>query len=101
MYTRSLQTGWKPPLAARRMDEGEAQALRDRFHIIVEGENLLPPMLDFAAMRFPPGVLRQLAAKGIRKPTPIQMQAGAPASHASGSLLSAASLPAGHCMPLC
>ena len=80
MYTRSLQTGWKPPLAVRKMGEEEAQALRDRFHIIVEGENLLPPMLDFGAMRFPPAVLRQLAAKGIKKPTPIQMQAGAPVS---------------------
>ena len=73
-YSRSLSTGWKPPLKVRKQSEEQAQELRDRFHIIVEGQHLLPPILDFGDMKFPQPVLRQLAAKGISRPTPIQMQ---------------------------
>ena len=73
-YSRSLSTGWKPPLKVRRQSAEQAQELRDRFHIIVEGQHLLPPILDFKDMRFPAAVLRQLAAKNITRPTPIQMQ---------------------------
>ena len=73
-YSRSLSTGWKPPLKVRRQSVEQAQELRDRFHIIVEGQHLLPPILDFNDMKFPQPVLRQLAAKGISRPTPIQMQ---------------------------
>jgi hypothetical protein len=74
VYSRSLKTGWKPPLKIRQLSEEQAQDLRDRFHIIVEGENLLSPIIDFKEMKMPPAILRQLAAKNISKPTPIQMQ---------------------------
>ena len=74
VYTQNLHTGWKPPVRARRMSEEEGQAVRDRFHIIVEGDNLLPPLTDFSDMKFPGAILRQLAAKNISRPTPIQMQ---------------------------
>ena len=73
-YSRSLSTGWKPPLKVRRQSAEQAQQLRDRFHIIVEGQHLLPPILDFKDMKFPAAVLRQLTAKNITRPTPIQMQ---------------------------
>ncbi len=73
-YSRSLSTGWKPPLKVRRQSAEQAQQLRDRFHIIVEGQHLLPPILDFKDMKFPAPVLRQLTAKNITRPTPIQMQ---------------------------
>lgn len=73
-YSRSLSTGWKAPLKVRKQSDEQAQELRDRFHIIVEGQHLLPPILDFNDMKFPQPVLRQLAAKGISRPTPIQMQ---------------------------
>ena len=73
-YSRSLSTGWKAPLKVRKQNDEQAQELRDRFHIIVEGQHLLPPILDFNDMKFPQPVLRQLAAKGISRPTPIQMQ---------------------------
>ncbi|KAK9837229.1 hypothetical protein WJX81_000185 [Elliptochloris bilobata] len=73
-YTRSLRTGWKAPLRVRRLSEDEAQDIRDRFHIIVEGDHLPAPIIDFADMKLPAAVLRQLAAKKISRPTPIQMQ---------------------------
>ena len=81
-YSRSLSTGWKPPLKVRKQSEEQAQELRDRFHIIVEGQHLLPPILDFGDMKFPQPVLRQLAAKGISRPTPIQMQVRSAAASA-------------------
>ena len=55
-YTRSLSTGWKAPLRIRRLSENEAQDIRDRFHIIVEGDHLPPPIIDFAHMKLPPAV---------------------------------------------
>ena len=55
-YTRSLRTGWKAPLRIRRLSEDEAQDIRDRFHIIVEGDLLPPPITDFAHMKLPPAV---------------------------------------------
>lgn len=55
-YTRSLSTGWKAPLRIRRLSEDEAQDIRDRFHIIVEGDHLPPPIIDFTHMKLPPAV---------------------------------------------
>ena len=49
--------------------------IRETFHIICEGDNLPPPLLEFTDMRMPPSILRYLVTKNIRRPTPIQMQA--------------------------
>ncbi|KAL3139682.1 DEAD-box ATP-dependent RNA helicase 35 [Trebouxia sp. C0009 RCD-2024] len=73
-YTRSMPTGWKPPVRIRHATEDEHQEVRDKYHIITEGPNLLPPMLAFKDMRFPDPILKQLESKGIKKPTPIQIQ---------------------------
>jgi DEAD/DEAH box helicase len=74
VYTQSLDTGWKPPLKVRRLPEEEHQALRDRYHIITEGHNVPPPILEFRDMRVPASILRTLEQKNIRRPTPIQVQ---------------------------
>ncbi len=55
-YTRSLVTGWKAPLRIRRLTEDDGQEVRDRFHIIVEGDHLPAPIIDFADMKLPPAV---------------------------------------------
>lgn len=52
--------------------------VRDKFHIICEGDNLPPPVLEFEDMRMPQSIIRYLETKNIRRPTPIQMQARAP-----------------------
>ena len=75
-YTQSLVTGWKAPARIRGRSEDEHQAVRDKFHIITEGDHLVPPVTAFEDLKLPPAVLRQLASKGIQKPTPIQMQVG-------------------------
>ena len=48
--------------------------MRDRYHIIAEGDDIPPPVPHFADMKIPKPVLDYLATKGIRKPTPIQIQ---------------------------
>ncbi|PSC71624.1 DEAD-box ATP-dependent RNA helicase 35 [Micractinium conductrix] len=74
-YSRSINTGWRPPLKYRLMSDDEHQKVRDQFYIICEGHQLPPPIPNFADMKFPPAVLAVLETKGIKRPTPIQMQA--------------------------
>ena len=54
--------------------QDDHQAVRDKYHIIVEGDNLPPPGVAFEDFKLPRPVLKQLASKGIERPTPIQMQ---------------------------
>jgi len=77
-YTESMRTQWRPPASYRELGEQELQETRDKWHILVEGEDIPPPIRSFKDMRFPEPVLEALKAKGIRKPTPIQIQ-GIPA----------------------
>lgn len=42
--------------------------------MLVQGDHPPPPIKTFAEMRFPAPILAALAAKGIERPTPIQMQ---------------------------
>ncbi|KAE9598132.1 hypothetical protein Lal_00003923 [Lupinus albus] len=73
-YTEPLPTGWKPPLQIRTMSKKECVLIRKQWHIIVDGENIPPPIKNFKEMRFPEPVLSKLKAKGIVQPTPIQVQ---------------------------
>jgi len=77
-YSESMHTVWRPFKHTRELDESARQEIRDKWHILVEGEEVPPPIKSFKDMRFPQPVLDALAAKGIRKPTPIQIQ-GIPA----------------------
>ncbi|KAM0866928.1 hypothetical protein ACQ4PT_042355 [Festuca glaucescens] len=73
-YTEPLRTGWKPPLRLRRMPRAEADELRRKWHILVEGDEVPPPARDFRDLRLPEPVLRVLREKGVVRPTPIQVQ---------------------------
>lgn len=73
-YTEPLLTGWKPPLHIRRMSQKDCDLIRKQWHILVDGENIPPPIKNFKDMRFPEPILRMLKAKGIVQPTPIQVQ---------------------------
>ncbi|KAF2359880.1 DEAD/DEAH box helicase domain [Trinorchestia longiramus] len=77
-YTESLQTSWRPPDRVLAMDEARHERVRRKYKILVEGEDVPPPLKSFADMRFPPAILKALTKKGIEKPSPIQMQ-GIPA----------------------
>ncbi|KAG8379778.1 hypothetical protein BUALT_Bualt07G0125900 [Buddleja alternifolia] len=73
-YKEPLKTGWKPPLPIRRMSNKACDVIRKQWHIIVDGEEIPPPIKDFKDMRFPEPILKKLKEKGITKPTPIQVQ---------------------------
>eukprot|EP01103_Thecamoeba_quadrilineata_P016138 TRINITY_DN5316_c0_g1_i3.p1 TRINITY_DN5316_c0_g1~~TRINITY_DN5316_c0_g1_i3.p1 ORF type:complete len:618 (-),score=91.39 TRINITY_DN5316_c0_g1_i3:112-1965(-) len=77
-YIDSLKTGWRPPEQVRNMTWEECEEVRDKWHIITEGEDIPPPIKNFKDMRFPKPILECLKQKGIVKPTPIQIQ-GLPA----------------------
>ncbi|VDN97755.1 unnamed protein product [Rodentolepis nana] len=77
-YDKPIQTGWRPAPWIENMDEEKREAIRRRYRILVEGDNVPPPIRSFAEMCLPRIVVEELAARGIVKPTPIQMQ-GLPA----------------------
>lgn len=71
-YTEVLQTSWSLPSHLKEVDAAE---LRKEYLIHVEGENVVPPIATFREMRIVPPLLNYLRKKrGIKKPTPIQMQ---------------------------
>lgn len=73
-YTEPLLTGWKPPLPIRRMPRKACDLIRKQWHIIVDGDDIPPPIKNFKDMRLPDPVLKNLKEKGIVQPTPIQVQ---------------------------
>ncbi|GLT74992.1 hypothetical protein SLA2020_467510 [Shorea laevis] len=73
-YSDPLLTGWKPPLHIRRMSNKERDLIRKQWHIIVDGEDIPPPIKNFKDMKFPEPILKKLKDKGIVQPTPIQVQ---------------------------
>ena len=76
VYTEAMPAigGWVPPTKQRNMSIKEGDILRDRYQILLDGEDAPPPMDNFRQMKFPNVILNALAEKGIRRPTPIQMQ---------------------------
>ncbi|KAA0203941.1 hypothetical protein HAZT_HAZT009295 [Hyalella azteca] len=77
-YTESLCTSWRPPARVMAMSNERHERVRRKYKILVEGEDVPPPLKSFADMKFPPAILKALAKKNIEKPSPIQMQ-GIPA----------------------
>ncbi|KAI8582175.1 hypothetical protein K450DRAFT_229381 [Umbelopsis ramanniana AG] len=73
-YTEPMKTSWTPPKHIRERSEDDNEAIRNKFHIILEGKDPVPPIKHFADMRFPKPVLDYLRDKKIHKPTPIQIQ---------------------------
>ncbi|KAL3628211.1 DEAD-box ATP-dependent RNA helicase 35 [Castilleja foliolosa] len=73
-YSDPLITGWKPPLPIRKMSRKSYDAIRKQWHIIVNGDDIPPPIKNFKDMRFPDPILKLLKTKGIVQPTPIQVQ---------------------------
>eukprot|EP00038_Savillea_parva_P025381 m.47373 g.47373 ORF g.47373 m.47373 type:complete len:605 (-) comp6882_c1_seq1:1329-3143(-) len=74
-YTEPMHTSWTCPRAIEALGPKAHEALRKKFHIIVEGKDCPPPIPTFAHMKVHPAIVDMLAKKGITQPTPIQMQA--------------------------
>ncbi|KAK6185869.1 hypothetical protein SNE40_008012 [Patella caerulea] len=77
-YEDPIKTGWRPPRYIMNMPEAKHEKLRQKWHILVEGDYIPPPIKSFREMKFPKPILVGLKKKGINRPTPIQVQ-GIPA----------------------
>ncbi|KAK7009593.1 ATP-dependent RNA helicase DDX41 [Biomphalaria glabrata] len=73
-YTEPIKTGWRPPRFILEQPVEKWERIRKKHHILVEGEDLPPPIKAFKAMKFPQPILDLLKKKGIVTPTPIQIQ---------------------------
>ena len=73
-YAEPLKTSWRPPRHIREMSEEKVTKIRKKYHIIVQGQDVPPPVRRFKDMRFPGPILQALKDKGIKSPTPIQVQ---------------------------
>ncbi|GHJ86401.1 hypothetical protein NliqN6_2803 [Naganishia liquefaciens] len=85
-YTESLKTSWRPPHYIRSRTEAENGAIREENHILVEGDDIPPPITHFEDMKIPPPILKYLKHKGINAPTPIQIQ-GIPTAFAGRDMI--------------
>ncbi|KAI8534803.1 hypothetical protein RHMOL_Rhmol10G0125400 [Rhododendron molle] len=52
----------------------KTESLRKQWHIIVDGDEIPPPIKNFRDMRFPDPILSKLKEKGIVQPTPIKVR---------------------------
>lgn len=73
-YKSSLPTGWRCPRKILLQGQDEWEKIRKKWHILVEGNDCPPPIRSFRDMGYPKPILDVLAAKNVRRPTPIQMQ---------------------------
>jgi len=48
VYTESLKTSWTPPRRIANRSAKENQAVRDKWHILVDGDNAPPPVTKFS-----------------------------------------------------
>lgn len=74
-YEDPLRTAWKMATVAINRTPEAVERIREENRILVEGEDLPNPCLSFEEMKFPKEIVAALKAKGITKPTTIQMQA--------------------------
>eukprot|EP00559_Dactyliosolen_fragilissimus_P001108 CAMPEP_0184862076 /NCGR_PEP_ID=MMETSP0580-20130426/6607_1 /TAXON_ID=1118495 /ORGANISM="Dactyliosolen fragilissimus" /LENGTH=769 /DNA_ID=CAMNT_0027359799 /DNA_START=69 /DNA_END=2378 /DNA_ORIENTATION=+ len=73
-YTHSIPTSWRVPKRILQQGETSWNQSRKNWHILVEGEDIPPPMKSFGDMRLPSPILNMLNDRNIHRPTPIQMQ---------------------------
>ena len=74
-YTECMKTSWSAPRYLLAQSESAHNAVRAKWHIIVEGEGCPPPIKSFREMKLPKCILDAMIAKNIGRPTPIQLQA--------------------------
>lgn len=73
-YSQPMKTSWTAPSYIRRRPEVDNVRLRDKLGILVEGDDLPPPIEHFQDMKLPSPLLKYLKERKIKVPTPIQLQ---------------------------
>ncbi|KAJ6611794.1 P-loop containing nucleoside triphosphate hydrolase protein [Mycena sp. CBHHK59/15] len=99
-YTESLTTSWRPPRYIRERSKEQHERLREKFHILVDGEDIPPPIEHFADMKIPEPILQYLKVNRIVTPTPIQLQ-GIPAAFTGRDLIGIAFTGSGKTLAFC
>lgn len=85
-YTESVKTMWRPPVFVRDRTDAQNEDIREKHHILVEGDDIPPPIPYFEDMKIPQPILSHLKSKGILKPSPIQTQ-GLPTAFAGRDMI--------------
>lgn len=73
-YKDSMPSTWVCPRYILNQGEAVWEKVRKEWHMECEGVDIPPPCKRFVDMKFAPPILEVLKRKGIKKPTPIQMQ---------------------------
>jgi ATP-dependent RNA helicase DDX41 len=73
-YTDPLPSTWTCPRYILDQGPDVWNKIRKEWHMDVEGMNIPPPCKRFQDLKFPKPILDLLVKKGIKRPTPIQMQ---------------------------
>lgn len=73
-YTEPMKTTWRPPRYLSSAPEAHHKEVRELHCILVEGEDLPPPCVSFREMKLPRTIMQELEKRGIKHPSPIQMQ---------------------------
>ncbi|THH05977.1 hypothetical protein EW145_g4402 [Phellinidium pouzarii] len=99
-YTEALKTSWRPPRFVRARSQEVHQKIREQFHIIVEGDDIPPPIPSFTDMKLPDVLVKHLKSKGIVDPTPIQIQ-GLPVAFSGRDMIGVAFTGSGKTLAFC
>ncbi|KAF5331049.1 hypothetical protein D9619_005707 [Psilocybe cf. subviscida] len=99
-YTEPLKTSWRPPRYIRERTEEQDRRLREKYHILVEGEDIPQPIEHFTDMKIPDAILDYLQSKRIVKPTPIQLQ-GIPVAFSGRDVIGIAFTGSGKTLAFC
>ena len=85
-YQESLPSTWTAPRYILEQGEDAWNKVRKEWHMEIEGTDIPPPMKRFKDMKFPKPLIDYLDKKGMKRPTPIQMQ-GLPVALASRDMI--------------
>ncbi|KZV81325.1 DEAD-domain-containing protein [Exidia glandulosa HHB12029] len=99
-YTEPLKTSWRPPRHVLNRDAEYNRKIREKNHIIVEGDDVPPPIANFLDMKIPEVLVKHFKAKRIISPTPIQIQ-GIPTAFAGRDMIGIAFTGSGKTLAFC
>ncbi|KAG5341997.1 DEAD-box ATP-dependent RNA helicase 35 [Termitomyces sp. Mn162] len=91
---------WRPPKYIRDRTEEQHQKIRAKYHILVDGEDIPPPIEHFVDMKVPEPILEYLKANRITTPTPIQLQ-GIPTAFSGRDIIGIAFTGSGKTLAFC
>ena len=74
VFTENIKTTWNPPSHISSLPDASIASIREKYHILVEGDDITPPITSFKQMKIPNALIEHLKGKGIKNPSPIQIQ---------------------------